>query len=289
MRGSTILSLFVIFHLFYTGNYLTLGNANTVDQYGMWSFDSYTYYEAGEYLANGSLHYSRTPVYPLIIICLRAVFGSVLWAPVLMLLQYLIFLISGLALARIALKYISNYKISFWITTIYLITPGFVGYTLYILTESLSISGIIFFIWFLAKDMPKPPSSRNMLIACILLFILVFLRPIFIYLIPVVVIYAFLIAWQYGLRGFKPVLTAVIMMFVVVTCLFGYKKAIAREYGLNSMTLISVVNNWCTARQAIGAHPELAEDSELRELLIEIETQNNENIFDTVSSATSSG
>ena len=246
---------------------------------GVWSGDSYDYYNCSYTILNGMPLIARTPVYPLIIAGIRALAGSQLTIKILILVQFLVYLAAAFTLRKIGAKYIGNKRVVFWVCAIYLLLPAFNSVSIQIVTESFSISGVIFFIWFLIKDSPAPPSVKNIVSACILMGILIMLKPIFIYLLPCVLLFFILLCLSHKRNAVRSIAAGFIVTAAVVGGLMYYCNQMQSKYGINQLTIISSINNFALARQAVGVHPELTDNANLKEILLKIERENEENIY----------
>lgn len=113
--------------------------------------DSFDYMRASELLGAGELHRTRPPVYPCILLILRYVVGKTYLFAAVRALQYVIFFISIIYFSKIARAVIPSLKGAFWTSAAYALLPSFASFNNCILTESLCVSFVIFFIWTLVQ------------------------------------------------------------------------------------------------------------------------------------------
>lgn len=243
---------------------------------GFFSSDSISYFSASDVILSGNVDIVRTPVYPAIIGFFRLLCGDTFMFPYLFFFQYIVFLFSAVLLSRIALRFINNLRAAFWTTAIYLLLPSYISFNLALLTESLSISLMIFLVWFVTRQYPNPPSILDNIFVGLVLILMIFLRPIFLYLLPVLLFYYILLLIRFRKNFIASFAVFFVGILFTCGCLKIYKDKIHSEYGISTITNISILNNTFTSIEAVGLHPELTKDAELRDLLTEL--KNNENL-----------
>lgn len=234
---------------------------------GITAIDTISYINAYESISNAKPDIFRTPVYPVLLGIIKGVFGVNLMFKVVIIFQFIIFLLSSYVLKKLLLHYTGNNRVVFWICVIYLCLPSYVTATVCILTESLSISGIIFLLWFLTHSLPSFPSIKDIFYTFLCLFLLVYLRPIFIYLIPILFIfYTILICKNNKISIFRKCLPYLSLLLIFLSIL-AYKDKMKETYDIKSITFVSTINNYHTARERSGIIPSLTKNAELRECL----------------------
>lgn len=152
-------------------------------------YDSPSYINAWDIISNGQIDITRTPTYPIIIGICKIMFGLYSYKYGIIAFQHLLFLISIYFFYELLIRLFDNSKTNFWITLVYGIYPGIINWSNYILTESLAVSGIVF-VLFYSIELYYKINIKNILFYMFWLLFLIFLRPSFMYLLPV-----FLIAW----------------------------------------------------------------------------------------------
>lgn len=227
--------------------------------------DSFSYIEATANVLQGVPDIFRTPVYPLIIGICRGIFGAGGDYAV-VILQFLVFLTSGYFLYKIGRQYIGKPRPVFWMTAFYLIYPSLVEYTVGLLTESLSMSCMIFLTYTLVRFLSSPRGIMSALWPSIWLMILLYLRPAFLFLLPIlaVIFIVFCIKKKLGLR-----LAVVSFGGLLLTgaSIFAYTKVITNLYGIHSTSCVTLINNYFTIRYGGIVDPNLAETPKLREFI----------------------
>ncbi len=209
------------------------------------SFDTPYYLLAGENFWHGRIDCLRTPVYPLLLKCSSELFGYKGMAVVLTILQSLLYIISLVSLKRISEKAIKNSYLRFALLLFYVIciAPGWCNE---LLTESLSISGMIIMVDCILSYIEQSKINCIIFIHLMLLF-LVFLRPTFI------IFFAILpMVWIYQLFHFKQYIhnsIALILTIACIICFTGYCKSFQREYGLFGSTSTLVFNKIYDAKR----------------------------------------
>lgn len=269
----TVLSFVCMFFLMPSSVYIWNGSETTVP--GFTTPDTYSYIYSADDIMAGRPSISRTPMLPAMLGVLHKLFGTWVGMTIFYLLQFGLFVLSGYYLQRLAMKFTMNERVSFWITSIYLLLPSNISFTLAIMTDSLGMSGVVFMLWFLLRRLPSFPTVKDSVLSVAMVFLLVSLRPIFLYLIVAIVIYYIALLIRYKMAFVKPFVCAFMCVGVLLACLAVYQKAITAAYGIHSIASIGANNNVYIAAQINGWHPELAPDDELKTLLEDVESETN--------------
>lgn len=231
------------------------------------SFDSPSYIHTVSSLREGVPGLLRTPVLPLLIGLLRRLTGDV-WPWMLVAVQTGAFLGSAMLLRRTARKYIGSAPVCFILTAYYMLAPGIVYWNTAVLTESLSLSATVALLWLMLRPLPGTPSARDVAASAAVLVFLLFLRPVFIYLLPVWALFHIIVfARSRGHRPVKAIATAAAGFALATGLLLAYTAAVHRHYGYRSMCSIPSINNYHMLRQSGLLCPELCDDAELRGIL----------------------
>ena len=209
------------------------------------STDTASYLDAGTTIINGNIDQFRTPLYPLICYLPR-LFNSPSAYFLIVLVQQLIFLLSVYAFYQTARIIIRSNKTVFFSTIFYACCPGIILWNQCILSESPAISGMVFFIYSLAKFIHRP-TLKTALYSNLFLFLLIMLRPGFIYLIPVNLLF-----WGYLLlKKRNRITTAGISGALLVSALFTlYCIRFQKEYQLFSLSVVGMYNQYYLLRKA---------------------------------------
>ena len=227
--------------------------------------DSPTYVSASDLVLQGIPDVFRTPIYPFFIGVFRIIFGNS-WAIALVFFQSILFLLSGGVFYILSSKIVKNRKYVFWLTAFYLLYPGFVIYCFYIMTEAIAISGMTLFAYFIFRMLQNPKSLWNVLWMNLCLMFLIFLRPVFIFLLPIIAI-----IFIYQIVKLKPKFIygfcGLIGLIFIGFCLFLYQKDITKRYGIHSISCVTVINNYFSFRYLGIIDPSLAPSPELKELV----------------------
>lgn len=217
--------------------------------------DTISYIEASTYLSQGVLHILRTPVYPFIILLIKSLFGNG-WPYVLILIQFITFLISAFYLYKIGCRYISRPKYIFWIIAFYLLYPGIENYCFFILTEIFAVSFMIFFVWAMIQFFDRPNKIYNIVLPAIWLLLLIFLRPVFLCLIPVSFILIIIKKLNRSL-SWRDVSVSGGCLCLIIISVFLYKNQITKNYGIKSISSVTIINNYYALRSSGIVDPEL--------------------------------
>lgn len=230
--------------------------------------DTLTYITAGELNFDGVVDLKRTPVYPCFLELNRLLFGN-WWQGSVIFIQFIAFTASAYLLRELSIKYTGNEKITFIIVAFFCLSPSSNSWVFAILTECLSIFGVILFIWFLTRALPKSPSKSDIIGVGLTMLFLIMLRPIFIYLLLVFPIYFIVLAII--LRRSMPRSVMAIGAAVLIINFGAYKAycyKITQTYEIHSVSIIPVFNNYFLLRESGVLSPEAATDDTFKELLL---------------------
>lgn len=225
-------------------------------------FDSTSYINAWSSLEQGRPDMLRTPVYPYILHLMQILFGSrFLLATVI--LQYLVFFIS-IYCFHILADFFCTQKVSFWVTLVYAASPAICVLNNLILTESFAISGCVILLY-LTYSLVHFSSITNAIFFVLQSLFLLFLRPAFVYILPVFAVFALILFFQHKKRIALFFMTGVLISSI---CLVGYMGTFKKEYGVFAPSSVSIVNQYSLARISGYLDPADSSNSMLREDLI---------------------
>lgn len=203
--------------------------------------DTPSYFKAGDVLFSGSVDILRTPIYPFLCHVVRTLSPNhaeyILYG-----LQMVVFLVSIYFFYRIVEIFMNRQWLLFATVAIYVLY--FIDWTRDILTESLSISVFIVFFYCTIQNIRK--SSVGLAIASFLcLTFLVFIRPIFIFLFPIM-----LILWAYMTIASKSLVYFRDMVFTIVAIgsFAYYCGQFKKTYGIFAPSDVSLVNQYCVLK-----------------------------------------
>lgn len=219
--------------------------------------DTASYVDAFDVLANGHVDFSRTPVYPLVIGLCRYLFGWFGALKGVVAVQFVTFVISVWYFYR-TLGYFVEKEALKILATLLFVFP-FITWNNYIMSEALAVSGSVFLIYFTCAVYRRFTLWRASMLVFWLLF-LVFLRPSFVYLLPV---YA---AWGVGvwfLAGRRPTgLAALGAAILAAGALLCYMKAFESRYGVFAVTRVSLTNDLIGAKYFNSLNKDVIDDTE---------------------------
>lgn len=204
--------------------------------------DTRSYLGAGLFL-NGNVDICRTPVYPLVCYVARKLSAEHIYA-VIFLIQICGFLISIYYFRKLCEMFMGK-KIVFIATLVYVIHPSFCRIATWIMTESLSTSVFVILCYYILLCL-RSDNKVNTLILFILSVFIVFIRPSFIFLLPLL-----LVLWMYVYykKRTKIVLSNLILHVVVIAMYFGYCCIFQSKYGVFTMSSVSTMNKYYILRQ----------------------------------------
>lgn len=240
--------------------------------------DCKSYLLAWDYLQSGHIDRGRTPIYPCLLGLLQEVFGSTsinylagggveivgngkTVFTALIIVQHLAFIASLCLFYRIALRMSHSTKISFWITLCYLVYVTVEQWNNRILTESLSLSALIGWIYCMMQTHDKP-SIQSTLGALFVTLFLIFLRPAFSYLPLIQLAFSLWLVWRQ--KSHTLAIANIGASTLAVVIMLVYVVAFHSQYGIYSPTSIGVTNQYVIARYNGILDPKYTNDTALR-------------------------
>lgn len=210
-------------------------------------FDTHSYFKAIDTIFSGNIDAYRTPVYPLILGCLKSICGDIqvvyVW---IVILQWLFFLYSAVYLGKF-LKVIGIVgHVAFFVVLAYVLSPNINGYNYFVTTESFAVSSMVFLLWWGWKCYDSQ-SVRNQVMLWGMVLLMIFLRPIFLYLIPVMAVYE-IVVWKVSNYGRKYILSVLSSILITVGCLGLYVNRMSKAFNVPSLTIVSYHNNYHVVR-----------------------------------------
>lgn len=210
--------------------------------------DSVTYFAAWDKIIHGLPDSLRTPVYPLFVGGLRALFGTLGGLIAIMTIQSALFICSIGWLRSLLSRLVDNQRIVFCLTCVYALYPGPLTLCGVVLTEAIALAGMTGLL-LLSLRAYETGSRRDITFAGITMLGMVFLRPALIYLPP-----CFALLWIVVLcvnRNARRIATCGLAGCVIsIAALAAYSVEIHRLYGFNGPSSVSAINNYHTARGA---------------------------------------
>ncbi|MDR0732898.1 MAG: hypothetical protein LBF08_02380 [Dysgonamonadaceae bacterium] len=208
--------------------------------------DGPSYRNAKNFIDDASFDTGRTPIYPLLIAFIRLFCADPYLTYALIFIQIAIFLLSIPFFHRIVTELTHSGKISLYVTLLYACCPHIIYWNRCTLTESLSITGMVFFVYHVASYL-RTNRTRHILSFHVILFLLIMLRPAFLYLLPAIMLF-----WIYGLIFLKrkrDFLKGAFLMTVTGLLLFFYAQNMLQKTGVFSLTTVSTINKYVFFRQ----------------------------------------
>lgn len=210
--------------------------------------DSESYVDAFDVYLSGGLDKFRTPVYPLFLGLFKTIFGVGFFQIATILAQHIIFVISVLFFfitAEITVR--SNTVVSIF-TTVFIVAIEVANWNNYIMTESLSTSFFVFFVYQVIRLWTNP--MRYSLLWCVLWGIVVLLlRPAFVYVIIACAIMAVLLPLSRDGGSKSAAIKGGVLTIVLCVVAFSYSFAFKSRYGVATFSNVSIVNKYYTLRQ----------------------------------------
>lgn len=203
--------------------------------------DTKTYVDAWENsLSHFKIDIVRTPVYPLLLGFFNSIFGREGMYYAVAVFQSVISIISIPYLYKISIAILKSRKASFLLISIYALWPFItLMWSHFILTESLAASFSIFLVYCLLFLYNKG-NTRYAYYSAFWLLILIFLRPIFVYLLPVLLVSSIFLWFNKTRR--KVAYIFALGIIVNSLLLVEYMHVFKDNYGFFAVTQVSVIN-----------------------------------------------
>jgi len=203
------------------------------------SGDSETYWNYSANIFQGHVDILRTPVYPYFV-KIMGLFGNDSLIQNIILVQAIISFLAIIIFYKIAGTVIQNRTVIIIATIVYGIMPSLISWDKCILTESLSICAIVVFIYFTLRYLKKPTILKAILLT-LFIFIAIMLRPSFIILLPVVILF-WMLRIIFFKTDWKSCLSGIAASIVCVLLILGYSMLNFKDNGYNGISIVSSIN-----------------------------------------------
>jgi hypothetical protein len=231
--------------------YSALLNTQTVDS------ASYINYHANLFM--GKTDGRRTPVYPYFI-KLAGLFGHQNLVDHVVTAQIVLSFLSIIVFYKIVKTCFKNRRVIFASSLLYGVMLPVINFDKIILTESLSVICSLLFIYIMVSYLQKPGSIKAWLLT-LYVFVAIMLRPSFIYLLPLVVVF-WVLRWIVIKTDRKTCMSGLAASVVVILLITGYSGLNKKNVGFNGISLISNANEMAVIEQAgiylYGNDPEIS-------------------------------
>ena len=202
--------------------------------------DSETYLNYRANIFMGQVDCYRTPVYPYFIKLLN-LFGADNLFQNIVIVQSVISYLTIIIFYKTLRTFFKNKKVIVSASLIYGVIPAIINYDKCILTESISISAFVLFIYFIVNYLNKPTILKAILFT-MYTFFLIMLRPSFIYLLPLVIMF-----WGFRIfiirKELKNCLSGFAASFLCILLILGYYHLNYLNNGYKRLTTVSIFNN----------------------------------------------
>ncbi len=228
--------LFWLFLVCFSLRLLFYSNYSNTDG---WFPDTKSYLNHNSNILLGQIDVLRTPGYPYLIDFIR-LFGTEHLLYNIKLAQCIISFLTIIIFYRILTFILKNRRVVFFTTIVFSITPSISNLDVCVLTESLSLNAVVIFLYLIISYLKEPKYYKTAIIA-LYVFFLIMLRPSFIYLIILMLIFWILRAllykseWKLNLLG---ITTSIVSIFLIG----GYSQLNYINNDFNGITAVSVRN-----------------------------------------------
>ena len=209
--------------------------------------DSESYFKAWDNLCAGKLDLLRTPVYPIFVGVIRALVGAKFASAAIVIIQYLIMVLAACCFYKIALYLCRSTRIAYAVAIVFILSQWFIGYSQYMLTESLSVSGSIFLIYSVCKIYYENSRWHVLGFLWWTLF-LIFIRPSFVYILPVFLVFWLLLSFTSRIK-WKMAIGCLAAILISSASLLLYMYKFQQTYGVFSISIVSTFNQYVLARE----------------------------------------
>ncbi len=204
--------------------------------------DTNTYIKAGENILNGKLDPMRTPIYPLFLqFCLKALPESISINSI-MLIQSIVFILSVFLFHKICRHFIKNKYIVFLTCLFYGCIPSMASWEFCSLTESFSIVSIVIFTYLVISYIEKK-SIKYLIITSFYMFLMVMLKPGFIYIYVIFMGFLFLNFIFTKIERSKMAI-GFLASVISLSLVFGYIQINKAQNNVNGISIVTDINNF---------------------------------------------
>lgn len=222
--------------------------------------DGYSYFNAWESIKEGHTDPLRTPVYAIIIGLLTEIFGKPTTLVIIPILHWALYLMMLRGVWQIDAALGIKKNINCGVILTLMLIPGFWCMNNFTMAECLSQAGTIFLVWLSSRYIIKP-HQRWLYLSGITQILLLFTKPIFVILIPLMAIFG----WS-TCRHDKRHLKICIASIATTIGLAGvYIFCMAHTYTRPSFTIATAYNEYYCMRAEGLIIPNEIEDPALRE------------------------
>lgn len=220
-----------------------LGLQLAIFRHGSMAMDSWSYPVGWRSLMDGHVDSARPPVYSTIVGIVWEIltmgYGNILlpaiqWALYLATLQLVWIINTWLKVSR-AFNVVAILSM--------LLIPGFWVFNNIIMAESVSLSAIVLLTWLSGKYI-NTLKMRYLWWSGSMLVLLIFTKPMFIFLIPVLGVLWGVIAW----RNTRRTLASAAILLATTGAVWAYAAAMKNTYGVTALTIASTHNRYCCLR-----------------------------------------
>ena len=201
--------------------------------------DTASYVNFSANIFRGQADLLRTPVYPWFIALIK-LFGQENLFLHIVIAQSLVSFLSIIVFYKTASLVFNNRLLVVLSSFVYGLLPSIVNFDYSILTESVSISAMVVFLY-LAVSYLREPAVSKAIICTGYIFLLVMLRPAFICLLPLIIIF-----WMIRIVLYKEerirCISGLVTCMVCIALISGYSKMNYNSNGCHQITAVSNVN-----------------------------------------------
>jgi len=234
-------------------------------RHGSMSMDSWSYLISWDNFKHGQIDYARPPVYSAIagLLCDAVTLGySMILLPCIQWAAY----IASLQLVWIINCWFNvSRKINVAAILSMLLIPGFWIFNNIAMAESLSLSGIVLLVWLTGRYI-LTNRCVYLIFSAIMLLLLVFTKPMFVFLIPILTIVWSYVAW----RNHPHLIITGSSLTLTIGLLIGYASWMEQTHGVFSLTMASTQNKYCCLRADGAIIPEEIVDTVTRKKFLEL-------------------
>jgi hypothetical protein len=193
-------------------------------------------------LFSGEVNTVRTPAYLMFTGLHRWLFGDEIMPEMIVFSQRLLSLISVFFFYRIA-EYFIQYKILAALTALcYTVMVSVLPINNWILTESLAVSFMVFWFYFLTVYVQKPTMFRAF-VTGFGVFLLIMLRPAFLGLLLLIFVF-WGIRLLFQRKNFRKDMVGLLSSFTALVLIFNYCHLVYLKTGIFSVTVLSASNQY---------------------------------------------
>lgn len=221
--------------------------------------DGYSYFNAWESIKGGHTDPLRTPVYAIFVGMLKEAFGKETALRIIPVAHWIMYVASMQLIWQIDRHLRIRKGLNIAVIILLMTVPGYWCFNHITMAETFSTCGMTLLVWLSVRF---SDTGRRVYLGCsgCALIMLIFTKPVFIFLIPILAIF-----WCTGARGRKGLVLSIVLTITASGLVATYLYLVNHTHTVVSMTMATSYNKYYCLRADGLIIPDEIEDARLRE------------------------